>query len=565
MRLLCVLSNVIANEPVISPVSGNLFERRLICKYLKENDNRDPINGARLEEHQLITLNEASLQDAAGSREDDCSVAELVRLLQEQWDAMTLERFKLSKDVNQLNKDVNQLTKQLSASVREREREKEVLLSQQNELYKIIDILNGKLTKYRQLDEERKRSSSTDRHPPKSDNVYSNLPTIDNKENINFSSSINSSNGSSFRCGTEHATQSDHSSRFGHLPGHCLKGNSTNGHHSPNFSSINSKFSDTNVYFNEHHLGFAKFDDLPSPKFNGLIGSKFSDHLPSGAKFSALPSPRLESLANPSKFFDLTNCKSNTLKSPKCSTSKLPSAGGHSPSSFQKYNKLSYSTEYVNLNSNRLFDRNQRTQSVIIQNDTLFDSELASMRSYEENLNGRVNDHSNAVNNFLMTPSSSGSLKRYGSNGSTFNRTLSSNGHCSNNYVNTGSRPVEEGIYCNLPVIGGEFADPAGLTSRRAKSTMTNYENILMFDDNPRNGPNGKQLENCTKPDKNEAKNGQDEMRSEMRSEARSEVRKKAKEDCSAKVSNIESWSKDFKNLLNDRIGKMAFSVSLKH
>lgn len=556
MRLLCALSNEPASKPVISPVSGYLFEQEEICEYLRQNGNRDPINGDPLEEDQLIPLNEASLKDAAVKQEEDCSLSELVRLLQEQWDAMTLERFKLNKDVNRLNKEVNQLTKQLAASVRDRDREKEVLLSQQNELYKIIDILNSKLTKYRALDEERKRSSSSEQS--KNDNAYTNLPSIDNKENI-FSSSINSSNGSSFRYG-EHA---DHGGRFGHLsshqsshqsghqPGHCLKAGS--GHHSPNFSSINSKFSDTNVYFNEHPLGFAsKFDDLPSPKFNALMGPKFADHLPSGAKFSALPSPKLESFAN-SKFFDLTNCKSSTLRSPKCG-SKVASTGDHSPNSFQKYNKLSYSTEYVNLNgnlnSNRLFDRNHRTQSVIIQNDTPFDNELASMRSCEENLNCR------AANAFLITPSSSGSLKRYGSNGSTFNHTMSS--HCSNNYVNTGPSRAEEGIYCNLPAVGGEFADPAGLTSRRPKSTMTNYENILMFDDGPRNGPS-KQLENCTRPEKAEAKNGQGELIGELRPE----MKKNAKEDCSAKVSNIESWSKDFKNLLNDRIGKMAFSVSV--
>lgn len=589
MSLICALSNVLAYEPVISPVSGNLFERRLIVKYLKENDNHDPLNGRKLEESQLIALNDASRSNAPGRQEDECSVSELVRLLQEQWDALTLERFNMNKDLNHLTKQLSSSTREKEILVREKQmlardkemltKEREILLSQQNELCKFVEILNGKLTKYRQLDERRRSSIDLNLNQPKNDNLYSNLPIIENnKENIvNFSSSINSSNGS--RCGTEPgAIQLDHS-RFGQLVaplsvhlsgGQHPKNGHTNGH-SPNFSSINSKFSDTNVFFNEQHLAslasHAKLDNLPSPKFGLMVasGPKFIDHLPGGSKFNGqLSSPKLENhLPN--------SIKSSTLAKNVKYGSQLPN-GGASVSPFQKYNKLSYSTEYVNLNGSnpngghRLFDRSHRTQSVIIQNDSMFDSGLVSMRSCEENLNYR-HDRSNIANNCLYTSSSGGSLKRYGSNGTfngNFNATL--NSHCSANYVNTGrnSRTVEEEIYCNLPVISDEF-DRTSLTSRRPKSAMIDYENILMFEDNPRNNPqNARQLERCTQPNRNEISN---EARNEVRNEARNEFKHdpseaKKNEELIEKVSNIESWSKDFKNLLKDPIGKTAFTVS---
>ena len=600
MSLICALSNVVANEPVISPVSGSLFERRLICKYLKENHNRDPINNAKLVENQLIPLNDASLSAAPSRPEDDRSVTELVRLLREQLDDMIMERF-------ELNKNVQNLTKQLSASAREKEmlsrekeilskekemisrekevltREKEILLSQQNDLCKFIEILKGKLAKSRQSNEEGKRSL-TDLAQTRIDNVYSNLPTIENKENI-FSSSINSSNGSSFR--NEPAIQLDHN-RFGHLSGHhsnhhhnqlsshlsnhCLKSGSTNGH-SPNFSSINSKFSEGNVFFNEQHLASLAHSNLPSPKFGPLIGGKFADQLPGSSKFNALPSPKLDNLTNQSKFFDLTNSKSNfssnTMKSvreeaPKCG-SQLPNTNGQSPSSFQKYNKLCYSTEYVNLNgNNRLFDRNHRTQSVIIQNDSLFDSGLGSMRSCEENLNYR-NDQ-NTANNFLTTPSSSGSLKRYGSNG-TFNNTVNSDGnlasHCSANYVNTAScsRPLEEAstaIYCNLPAMNGEF-DQASLTSRRPRSAMIDYANILMFDDNPQESRFKRGMQSDRSETKNATRIGKEENEDKK---DQLEAKENAKEECGEKISNVEKWAKDFKFLLKDPVGKAVFTVS---
>lgn len=50
-----LVSNEVPEHPVVSPVSGSIFERRLIEKYVKEN-NTDPINGQELTVEQLVDI-----------------------------------------------------------------------------------------------------------------------------------------------------------------------------------------------------------------------------------------------------------------------------------------------------------------------------------------------------------------------------------------------------------------------------------------------------------------------------------------------------------------------------
>lgn len=61
IHLLCFIiydisvCNEVPEQPVLSPVSGSIFEKRLIEKYITEN-GVDPINGKELTIEQLITI-----------------------------------------------------------------------------------------------------------------------------------------------------------------------------------------------------------------------------------------------------------------------------------------------------------------------------------------------------------------------------------------------------------------------------------------------------------------------------------------------------------------------------
>ena len=50
-----LVSNEVPEQPVISPVSGHVYERRLIEKYIKEN-GADPMNGETLAVENLLEI-----------------------------------------------------------------------------------------------------------------------------------------------------------------------------------------------------------------------------------------------------------------------------------------------------------------------------------------------------------------------------------------------------------------------------------------------------------------------------------------------------------------------------
>ncbi len=51
----CAISGEVPTDPVVASPSGHVYERRLIEKYIAEN-NTDPITGAKLELSDLIAV-----------------------------------------------------------------------------------------------------------------------------------------------------------------------------------------------------------------------------------------------------------------------------------------------------------------------------------------------------------------------------------------------------------------------------------------------------------------------------------------------------------------------------
>ena len=57
----------VPEEPVLSPVSGRVFERRLVTKWVQDNGT-DPVSGEPLSVEQLVTINGKLLSIILGDR-----------------------------------------------------------------------------------------------------------------------------------------------------------------------------------------------------------------------------------------------------------------------------------------------------------------------------------------------------------------------------------------------------------------------------------------------------------------------------------------------------------------
>ena len=58
--LFCAISGEPPQDPVVSSKSNNVYERRLILKYITDNGT-DPITGEKLDESDLITIKASEL------------------------------------------------------------------------------------------------------------------------------------------------------------------------------------------------------------------------------------------------------------------------------------------------------------------------------------------------------------------------------------------------------------------------------------------------------------------------------------------------------------------------
>lgn len=84
------VSNEVPEHPVVSPVSGCIFERRLIEKYISENGT-DPINGKELTVEQLIEIKTTPV--VKPKPPSATSIPAILKTLQDEWDAVMLQSF----------------------------------------------------------------------------------------------------------------------------------------------------------------------------------------------------------------------------------------------------------------------------------------------------------------------------------------------------------------------------------------------------------------------------------------------------------------------------------------
>lgn len=116
--MICSISGEPAKEPVISPRSGSIFEKKLIVNYITTS-GKDPINDEPLTAEELIPVNESSTSSIIPPKPASYnSIPYLLSTFQNEWDALALEVFTLRKQLHQARQELSTTLYHHDAAVR---------------------------------------------------------------------------------------------------------------------------------------------------------------------------------------------------------------------------------------------------------------------------------------------------------------------------------------------------------------------------------------------------------------------------------------------------------------
>lgn len=135
-----VVSGEAPTEPVISSRSGRVYERRLLQKYLDENNGQEPQTDHALTEQDIIAIqNDPPVVKPRPPTLT--SIPALLSTFQNEWDALVLETFTLKQQYHQVRQELSQALYQNDASCRVAAR----LLKERDEARQALSTLQGRV------------------------------------------------------------------------------------------------------------------------------------------------------------------------------------------------------------------------------------------------------------------------------------------------------------------------------------------------------------------------------------------------------------------------------------
>lgn len=113
--MFCSISGKPTIQPVLSPVSGHIFDQTLIENYV-EQTGKDPINDQPLSVQDLIKINR--VDPVISTPNNLTSIPNLLSQFQKEWDALAVELFTLRKQLKESREELSVLLYHNDAAVR---------------------------------------------------------------------------------------------------------------------------------------------------------------------------------------------------------------------------------------------------------------------------------------------------------------------------------------------------------------------------------------------------------------------------------------------------------------